>query len=525
MRKFFRVTASAVPALAAIMFFAFGTMRCTSVDDTLGQNFIPPHQQMLLRIDTIQGGISTFIAQNDTVLSSNQGFLFLGIYNDPVFGRVTASAMSDFYPETIFRNIFNASEEETDEEEETTATSFGFNPVADSAFMDIVISGIKGTPVDSQKIYVYELKDSLQRDTVHFFTTPIENLVDLDKPLFSFNIDKEATVGSILTKRLRVTDEGKEFLKRIVETDEEVFEDPQHSFHRRFYGFYFAPDYLEDGAVYDFYLRMISAEQLYSSFVVWAHNHEESNPTQVKDTLTAYFRFSDTRWKPNPNLNVNRTVFEYPPEIKDRLNDTLQTSVPLETVYVQGMGGVATYLRFTDDFIDRINALKTVDGEEYSAIVINEARLFFPLDDPSIDNMNQAPARLGMYYTYGQPRPEYGNQDYSFFSIPYYNVTPVYGPKPILDYTYYSENRTNNPVKSSYDGYIFRTEGLGFYRMNITYYMTLLMNYPDTTPRDIWLGPEVNTRHRDLTQLVLKGSERPGDQNGIRMALTYTLVK
>lgn len=525
MKKFFRVNASAIPALAAILFFALGAARCTSVDDTLGQNFVPPHQQMRLRIDTLTGGISTFIAQNDTVLSSNQGFLYLGRMTDPVFGKVRASAMTDFFPQGIYANILA----ETDEDDTSTTfesqDSFGFNAVADSVFLDLVISDIDGTPKPGQKINIYQMRDSLQRDTVYFFSTPIEKNVDRDKPLFSFTISDEAVVGSLLTIQLDVTAEGEEFLTRIVETDKEIFEEPLYTFHKRFYGLYMAPadDYPEDGATYSFYLRSLGENRLYSSFVVWAHNFDEANPTQVKDIMTGYFRLSDTDWFPNPNLNVNRTEFEYPAAIADHLNDTLQTSVPLETVYVQNMGGVATYLRFTDDFIENMNKLKTVDGETYSALVVNEARLFFPMDDPTVDYMNAAPARLGMYYTYGQPRAEYGTQYTPFFSIPYYNVTPVYGPKPILDYTYYTENRTSSPAKSPYDGYLFRSEGQGFYRMNITYYLTLLLNYPDSAPRDIWLGGEVNTRHRDYTQVVLKGSESP-DEN-IRLVLTYTLVK
>lgn len=531
MKKFFRLTAPAIPVSAVIMLFALGAGGgCTKVDDTLGQNFIPPHQQMTLRIDTLSGGIKTFIAQNDTIISSNQGTMFLGIMTDPVFGRMRASAMTDFFPAGIYKVNLDEDEDEDDDSSTTieSETSFGFMPVPDSVFMDFVITEIKGTPKPGQRINVYEMRDSLQRDTIYFFTTPLEDKVDLNKPLFSFVIDKDAVVGAILTKQLDVTPDGEEFLQRVVNTDDETLADPLYTFHKNFYGLYFAPadDYPDDGATYEFYLRSVGDENnLYSGMFIWLHNHVETNPTEEKDVLVAYFRFTDTYWYPNPNLNVTHTEFTYPPNIADHLNDTLQTSTPLEVIYSQGLGGVAGYLRFTDEFIDGINALKTVDGEQYSALVINEARLFFPLDDPSIDNMNIAPTRLGMYYTYGQPRAEYGSPYYyiSFFSTPYYNVTPAYGPKPILDYTYYAENNSSNPSVSTYDGYLFRTEGLGFYRMNITYYMTLLLNYPDQTPRDIWLGPEVNTRHRDYTQAVLKGSENQDGQ--IRLVLTYTLVK
>lgn len=535
MKRFYRALAAAAPALAAVMVFVLGTTRCTSVDDTLGQNFIPPYQQMKLRIDTLtpvkydgdtrKDLLKTYLAQNDSVVSSNQGLLFVGSRIDPVFGGVTGSAMTDFFPYAIGPWTEADTTDDEDEDEDEDESYFGYKPAADSIFIDLIVNDVKGKGSVDQTFNVYELRDSLYRDSMYYFTTPIEDLVDINKPLFSFEVGTDISVNSVIRRKLIPTDAGLDFMKRLVETDDAVYDEPLYKFHKLFHGLYFAPapDSEKDAALYEFDLRdpyPSDPYNLYAVLTLWAHNYNEADPAKVLDTLVAEYRFTDTYWKPNPNLNVNRTVFTYPPAIAGHLNDTLKTSPGLATVYAQGLGGVTTYLRFTDDMQGQFKEMKKQDGIEYSEMVINEARIYFPMDDPTVDNMNIATPRLGMYYTYGQPRPEFV-YSYYYFQTPYYNVTPVYGPIPMADYSYYAENNPSSATKSAYDGYIYRTQG--YYKMNITKYMTLLLTYPDQTPREIWLGPEINTRAVDYTQVALKGSEEA--DNPIRIVLTYTLIK
>lgn len=519
MTKFFKAAVSALPALAAVLIFGLSTTRCTSVDDTLGQNFIPPYQQMKLRIDTLPmrssaRTIDTYIATNDTIPSSHQGRSFVGSMTDPVFGRTQASAMTDFFPSSIW--AYGADE---------VQYWFGHHAVADSAYLDIYINAIYGDPSVKQTFYVYELTDSLRRDTVYFFKEPLENRVNLSKPLFSFDMDDSWPAGSQPLKKLEPTAEGMAFLQRLVDLDSTIYKTPYYNFHKEFYGLYIAPDPdgPENAAVYDFGLRTVDEYKLPAcGFYVWGHSYEEKNPTKLVDTVAATYRFSDVYLY--PNMNVNKVTHTYPAEIADHLNDTLTTDTPLSTVYVQGWGGVAMYLRFTDELLEQLDGLRTQDGVEYSELVINEARLYFPLEDPSAGNMDAAPTRLGMYYTYGQPQREYLVSSYSnWYTVPYYNVTPYYGPKPMLDYAYYSENHPTNPSTIPYGGYISRTKGQGYYKMDVTGYMTLLMNYPDVTPKEVWLGPEINTRATVYNQVALKGSH--GEENPIKLVLTYTLIR
>ena len=528
MKRFFRAI---VPAFAAVLVFALGATRCTTVDDTLGQNFIPPYQQMKLQVATLTPNydgkalLKTYLATNDTIPSSNSGLLMVGSMIDPVLGRVEASAMTDFFPQAIDKYTLSEEDEEEEEEEEDDKPYFGYRPVADSIFIDLMITDIKGDKTVEQTFNIYELRDSLRRDSMYYFNTPIDESADLSEPLFTFTLGEDVEENTLILRRLEPTPSGREFMRRIVETDNEVYKDPTYEFHKLFYGLYIAPapGGPEDAAVFQFYLRQLSeTDENYSALHLFAHNYDEQNPTQVLDTVLSVFRFSDTRWVfPNPNLNVNSVKFTYPDEIAETVNDTLKTDPGLEVIYSQGYGGLASFLRFTDDMLAQLEAMKTYDGVEYSEMVINDAKIYFPMADPTTENMNAAPTRLGMYYTYGQPYPELPSSRYPlFYTVPYYNVTPVYGPKPMTDYAYYAENNPQSPTKAPYGGYINRTKGC--YEMSITGYMTELLTNPKT-PREIWLGPEINTRATEYTRVSLNGSAAA--ENPIRIVITYTLIK
>jgi hypothetical protein len=448
---------------------------------------------------------------------------------DPIFGRVEASGMTDFYPEGVYIYTFAEEDEDNEEEEvDEDAPAFGFNPQADSIFIDLIVSDIIGDNSVAQTFNIYELRDSLRRDSMYYFTTPIEDLADLDDPLFSFTIEEGAVKNTMLRFKLEPTDSGTDFMRRIVEADDKIYKEPLYNFHQYFKGLYIAPapGGPGDAAVYQFYLREIDQNNPgdYTGLNLWAHNYDEKNPKNVQDTIWSVFRFTDTniRWFPNPSLNINRTKFTYPSGIAEYLNDTLDTDPGLEVIYSQGFGGVASYIRFTDAMLEQLKAMKMQDGVEYGEMVINDARIYFPMTDQTAETMDAAPARLGMYYTYGQPYPEMPDAYNPYwYTAPYTYVTPRLGPIPMADYTYYAENERNASYSSPYGGYINRTKG--YYRMSVTNYMTQLLTDPEHTPREIWLGPEINTRATDYSQVVLNGSE--ATENPIRIVITYTLIK
>lgn len=477
MKRFFKAIAAPATVLCVVLALGLSMTRCTDVDDTLGQNFIPGHQDLKLQIKTLNS-VRTYLAQNDSIASNYSGYIYFGQMTDLVFGETVASAMTDFFPAT---NTFN------------DQNYFGFNPVADSADIRLYVNNVYGNADAPQTFYVYALSDSLKRDSIYYFTDPIQNVVDLSTHLFTFVMDIREANAEYQVK-LIPTPAGMDFLQAIADLDPEIYARPIPGFHEKFYGLYIAPEpgAPADGALYEIYSRSLT-----SSLIVYSHNYETESPATVKDNLTTYFRFSDA--SPYPNMNVNSVLHTYPQAMAEKIGNPpeLATMTPQSTVYVQSLGGVATYLDFTE-MAQELKALKPAGRE----IVVNQARIYFPIDNPTTAGLDAAPLRLGMYLTYGQQ---------------YVTPSSVYGPIPILDYMYERET-TTNPLP--YNGYIYRSTG--WYEMNITAYVTQLI-HDENVPLQVWLGNEVNTRSTKYTQLELQGSERT--ENPIKLVVTYTLVQ
>ena len=169
------------------------------------------------------------------------------------------------------------------------------------------------------------------------------------------------------------------------------------------------------------------------------------------------------------------------------INDTLTTSTPLPYGYVQTLGGVATFVRFTDDFVDQLLG-KVV--APYNSMVINKA--VWSLADPTAENFNQAPSRIGSYSDYRK-----------FTGIPDY------------DYTY----ETSSGTSLIYGGYLDRTNGN--YATDITIFLQKLIAKPDSAPRTMTLGPGGDLL-AEFKQVKLKtGASDPP----LRVIVAYTLVK
>lgn len=73
----------------------------------------------------------------------------------------------------------------------------------------------------------------------------------------------------------------------------------------------------------------------------------------------------------------------------EHINDTLSGSPVAQLGYVQSLGGVSTYVRFTDRFVDEL--LAKVE-EPYNSMVINRADLVWEIDDPDRRNFRPGAA-------------------------------------------------------------------------------------------------------------------------------------
>ncbi|MDE6865113.1 MAG: DUF4270 domain-containing protein, partial [Alistipes sp.] len=193
-------------------------------------------------------------------------------------------------------------------------------------------------------------------------------------------------------------------------------------------------------------------------------------------------------------------------------------------VYVEGMGGVAPEITFTQEFFDDLQKLIDTENaqseKDFTTLAFTQVQMeiYFPdgqydwqdLDattaGPLIDRMNTAPARLGMYTDYGK---KVNISDYAYLYESYYDTT------------------------LAYDGYINRSHGC--YRMDITSHVQEMWNQYmdkgkqlDEVPlRKVYLGPEATDFFTtDFTELQGQPDENGGEsQAPIRFKIAYNLIK
>ena len=182
--------------------------------------------------------------------------------------------------------------------------------------------------------------------------------------------------------------------------------------------------------------------------------------------------------------------------------DTSATSPTVQSAFVQTMGGVSTYVRFSEAIAKSLKGLLKKPGEnggdsiQYSSMLINQARIFFYMDDSSTPNLNAAEDRLGMYL----------NQK---------NLTPI------PDYLYTTERniqlQSDADYVLPYNGYLNRSNG--YYVMDITSYIQQLMQ--GSLSRGVFLAPQAYGFF-DFGNVELRGSAA-GEP--IWIVVTYTLIR
>ncbi len=161
-------------------------------------------------------------------------------------------------------------------------------------------------------------------------------------------------------------------------------------------------------------------------------------------------------------------------------------SRPSSDVFIQGYGGLATYLEFSKESFDNIRENARVRG--YSRIAVNSAVLEIHTPERDIEKLDRAFGKLGMYFDYEAKTPE---------AIP--------------DYTYQVDN-------SRYGGTYNGTHYM--YRMDITAYAQLMFN-GNYKRRGVVLAPAVEEMISvDNVRLGGYGSDNP-----IELTVTYTMIR
>ena len=560
----FSRTISALLLILAMLVFEGCSM---TADDTLGSNMMPEEQVMVMRHLKIKGNtivrynpdteaneeidsslegknyLETRLYRTDSLLSSNLGMGYMGVRRSDTLGvRIAGFASSMLYMNSI------------DEE-----NGFGYKPIFDTMKLVMSIKNYGGDTLVPIRYKVYELKQPLannvlkydekrQQDSVAYINCDLSAVYDESKPIFEFTFPKsELKQGpSTLMIPMENTQYSWDYARRLMLIPDnyaeagsswdgygrdsvEVYTDDE-KWANKFYGLYIKPD-LENtpanrqGAFYELDLSA-------SGIMLQGRSRNPKDPSMIKDTVGMYYYFYDSDSK--YNASVNKVEHDYSKSLSGGVSKLGQIEIDgsksreeratVSTCYVEGLGGPATELYLTDDFLKELIALERLELGEYSRLGINQCLFTIYVDGADYDwNVTQSRAaaltpllnksftRLGTYLNYNTL-------------------------SPVIDYDYVYEKNYGTDVM--YSGYLDRSRGC--YVLNITAHIQKLFNSirqedgtydvskADEKLRTLYIGTEAISPY-SLSESVLQGMTVGADGKKvsapIQIDLTYTLVK
>lgn len=533
-------TAVAIVVVAAVATFSGCT---TTADYTLGEEFTPGHQQMLMRHRSYKGGklvvtgdaltpseenpslckiFQTRLFRTDSVNTKSLGKIFIGHQKDARFGNRTF----DFTGQILHMNGVNDS------------VGFGFRPVYDSMMFIFAVDTFAGDTTKPMKYHIYALTESMVKenttDTVFYANYDPRHEGALEssaEPIFTFTFPDpdNGIYTNSKSLRLKETPATKAFIDKLMcktTLDKNGLANDN------------IESYQSDSAfVHTFHgLRIEVAEQPTENSAVYAlssastgirllgrSRNAGADADIVADTIDITYAFYDKEATEYGNLSAQSVKYDFSgSEIAGYLFDEKEEERSEVAVgYVDGCAGVYTELHLTDEFL---HSLRNIHGgnTDYVSVAINQAALKIYVEGADYDytqidpiamseKLNSSIGRLGIY------------SDYKTLT-------------PIPDYLYAQENSSS----LYYNGYMNRS--LACYEMNISSYIQALanavleleedengkVNFEDKEkfpiPRTLYLAPEAYNRFT-LGRSVVQGSDEQVTPAAIQLDITYTLVK
>ena len=556
--------------LLSVVVAALIASGCTMVaDSTLGSNMMPEDQVMVMRHLKYQGNtkiyfnsdteknekidlslngknlIETRLYTTDSLISSNLGIGYMGVRCSDTLGLRTAGFASTML-------YMNAIDEEN---------GFGYMPIFDTMKLVLTVNNYGGDTLTPIRYQVFELKKSLAQnaltynaergDTIAYINCDLAaiGLYDENKPIFEFTFPKsELGQGpSSVVIPMESTPYSWDFARRLMLVPEDYASNSEWDGYGRsgieiytddakwmeaFHGIYIKPvkelPANEAGAMYALDLTA-------SGLMLQGRSRNPKDPTMMKDTVGMYYYFCDESTELNTSINMvdrdytkGRTQTPLLANVVMDYNKPREKRTEVSTCYVEGMGGPAMEIYFTDDMLDELLSIESSMGEEYSKMGINQCLLSIYVKgaDYSWETTQSNVSVLAPLY------------ETAFTRFGTYRIYDRF--ISITDYDYVNEESYG--TIEVYNGYLDRSRGC--YTINITAYMQQLYNYAKIVRQDdgsyafpgpytkgsasrtIYVGVEA-TNPFTFADSVLQGMEDKGSDNSapIQIDLTYTLIK
>jgi hypothetical protein len=294
----------------------------------------------------------------------------------------------------------------------------------------------------------------------------------------------------------------------------------------KFYGLYIKPDLSNTpndkrGA---FYALDLSA----SGIMLQGRSRNPKDPSMIQDTVGMYYYFYDSKSK--FNTSVNKIEHDYSQGLSGAslLNSVEMSNTKsreertrVSTGYVEGLGGPATEIYLTDDFLNELIALETTEQGAFSRMGINQCLFTIYVAGADYDwNITQSRAEA--------LTPLLNNSLTRVGTYLNYNTL-----SPVIDYDYVYESSSSS-TSINYGGYLDRSRGC--YVLNITAHIQKLFNSlrqedgsydvtkADEKLRVLYIGAEATSPYA-LSESVVQGQDDGSNEAPIQIDLTYTLVK
>ena len=454
MRNFSNRVGKAISLLAVVAtMLVLGGCSMTA-DSTLGSNIMPEEQVMemrhlkfqgnkIIRLNTTTGQnevvdgalagknyLETRLYRTDSLLSSNLTKGYMGVRRSDTLGVRSAGFAS-----TIL--YMNAIDEEN---------GFGYMPIFDTMKLVLSINNYGGDTLVPIRYKVYELQkplaesvlhyDENRKDSIAYINCDLSGVYDESKPIFEFTFpNSELKEGpSTLVIPMENTDYSWDYARRLMlipdnyadagsdwdgygRSDVECYKNDK-KWVDKFHGLYIKPDLANTpanrrGAFYELDLSA-------SGLMLQGRSRNPHDPSMIKDTVGMYYYFYDE--ESECNTSVNRVEHDYSqgltkPSLLNYIEfgceKTREERTLVSTGYVEGLGGPATEIYLTDDFLNELIALETTEQGAFSRMGINQC--LFTIYVPGADydwNITQSRAealtpllnnsftRVGTYLNY-----------------------------------------------------------------------------------------------------------------------------
>lgn len=524
---------ASVAAIVIVMLMTF-TGCTTTADYTLGDEYAPSNQQMIMRTRSYKGGMvreasmeetpcrifETRLFKTDSVKSTDVTHFNIGLQHNERFGVRKMGFVSQFTHMVL----------------PDDSIGFGYRPIYDSMMFLFRVDTFAGDTTKPIKFNVYWLDKALVEadatDTLIYSSYDPRKAGHLKadaQPIFTFTFpDQENGIYTNDIKlRLKETPQTKSFIDRLLcmdKLDENGLANNNVAayksdslFLETFKGLWFEP--AEDtpdgeGAIYSLDITDTSLE-LYGRV-----RNPGPDADIVADTLDISYVFYNKYTGDWGNVWAQSVKHDYSNSDLAELpmDESLEERAEVQIAYVDGCGGVVTELYFTDELLLSLRNINS-DDDEYVSAAINQAMLRFYLEESDYDYANLDPLALADAMNSAIPRLGlYTN---------YKSLTPV------LDYMYDQEDT----YVLAYNGKLNRSRAL--YEMNISAFIQEIVNAllaleEDANgnvdlskleaPRTMYIAPDAHDQFT-LSRSILQGSDHTLNRASVELELTYTLVK